>query len=103
MCQRAQRDGFKPGLHCRGIETVEKCPIGQVPKLSEGNQRFWHLFSRLLPGLFDGYGGISYSAIAFFIDLFKIEQKDVFFEKSIIIATTIRQIQEERQKRRGKR
>lgn len=34
-----------------------------VPKLSEENDRFYFILSRILPGLHDGMGGFRYSAV----------------------------------------
>ena len=62
LCRRAQDDEFKE-VRCAGIDMVEECPEGRVPKLLPENLPAWQFFGRISPGLFNGWGGCDLGAI----------------------------------------
>jgi len=53
LCIRSQKDGFLPGVDCKGIKHVAECtrPTDKIPKRSKDNRRFWQLFKKIRPGL----------------------------------------------------
>ncbi|MBW2341222.1 MAG: hypothetical protein JRF50_12915 [Deltaproteobacteria bacterium] len=103
VCRRAQEDGFRK-FRCRGIETVEACHTGEVPKLIRENEPFWFLFQRMLPGLFDGYGGVNFTAIFQVLDLYKVPagQRPIIHDKCLVVIAAVREIQEQERIKHGK-
>ncbi|MBU1067661.1 hypothetical protein KKE60_07720 [Patescibacteria group bacterium] len=90
LCQRSQRDGFR-NFKCQGIETIDQCPTGEIARLAPENERFWDLFSRILPGLCDGFGGFNYRAIEFVMDVQNVSagQRPIIFDKCLIMISVI--------------
>lgn len=93
FCKRSQE--FQQ-FHCNGIDYVATCPQKRVFRLNSNNSRFQSLLDRLLPGLFNGFGGIDYQAIEFIFNLFEIEpgQRAIAFDKVLAIASVIRELQD---------
>ena len=97
-------DGFCNFI-CAGIETVNNCPIGNVPKLLVENEDFWQIFLKMLPGLIYDNGGVNYASAQIIIDALGIEKTShaVIYDKINICAVAIREAQErEREKARKK-
>ncbi len=94
LCRDEQEGGFR--ARCPGIELVDACPTGEVPKLSAENRRFWLLFERILPGLFDGWGGVNYSAIREVLDLYEVPagERPIAFDKCLVVVEVIQEIRE---------
>jgi len=90
ICRRAQKDGFRT-IDCKGITTVEECPSHELVKLQRGNEGFWFLFQRILPGLQDGFGGFNYDAIIKVFDLYQVPsgQRVLLFDKCLIVISAI--------------
>jgi len=92
ICRRAQKDGFRK-FDCKGISTVRECVSHELVKLHEGNEGFWFLFQRILPGLQDGFGGFNYDAINIVFDLYKMwitsGQRPLLFDKCLIVISAI--------------
>ncbi len=81
---------------CHGIEFVDKCSRGEVFKLSPVNRKFFSIFQRMLPGLFDGLGGVNYSAITQVMDLYHIPdgQRPIIMDKVLIMTAAQREVRE---------
>jgi len=96
ICRRAQKDGFRE-TPCRGIEHVAACPTGEVPKLMRENEPFWFVFQRMLPGLFDGYGGVRFAAIGEVLDLYGVPQgqRPIVHDSCLVVIGVIRELQEQ--------
>jgi len=96
-CFDEQAGGYRPP--CDGIESVDECPYGEVPKLSDENKKFWWLFERIQPGLYDGFGGINYAAIteAFRIYGVPASQRPVVFERCLLAAAAIKEVKEQKE------
>lgn len=67
FCRQTQADGFRK--ECPGLDYVDACPTGEVPKLSPVNREFVALFVRMLPGLSSSTGGYDYNAIKVVMDI----------------------------------
>lgn len=102
FCRRAQEDGFKE-IDCKGIDAVDECPAGEVPKLSPSNLRAWFLISRILPGLFDGYGAANYEAIEAVFRIYQTPpgQRAVLLDKCIIVISAIQEAREAERPKSG--
>ena len=92
-CQLAQGQGIRE--KCGGIDAVDECPTGEVPKLNERNKKFQRLLVRTLPGLFDGFGGVSFYTIDYIMNLYSIGkgQRPIIHDKFLQV---IQAIQEQR-------
>jgi len=99
ICRRAQKDGFRD-IRCKGIETVPECPTNEVPKLMAENEPFWFVFQRMLPGLFDGYGGVNFAAIIQVLDLYGVPagQRPIVHDGCLTVIGAIRELQEQNKK-----
>lgn len=97
FCRALQKDGFRALVSCEGVESVSACPTKEVPKLCSANRRFLYLLHRILPGLFDGYGGMNYSAIETVLDQYGIEagKRPVLMDKTLAVAAGIREVQKQ--------
>ena len=96
ICRRSQEDGFRK-FECDGIDAVETCQTGEVPKLMEENQAFWELFLKILPGLFDGYGAPRLESIVAVLDVFGVEhgQRPVLMDKCLALIEEINRLKAE--------
>jgi len=88
---------------CPGIDFVERCPRGLVPKLDPGNEGFLELFLRLLPGLFDGYGAARYEAIDYIMRHYGIQKpmRPIFHDKCLVMIQAVGEIREEKRRDHG--
>lgn len=95
LCRNAQRDGFRQ-FHCLGIDHVAECRTGDIPKLTRRNGYFKAFLDRVLPGLYDGFGGISYQAIHLVMDDYRISRgvRPVMLDKVLIVVEAIRENRE---------
>lgn len=102
MCRRSQEDGFLQ-IKCDGIDTVAKCPTGEVPKLCEKNRGFKFLLDRMLPGLCDAYGGFDFNAIGHVFELYGVPegQRPVIHDKLMVVIDVIREVRKAEEKGRG--
>lgn len=101
LCRRSQED-HKQGPVCRGIDTVAECPTGQIPKIMEGNEAFLDLFDRILPGLFDAWGGLHIDTVQTVCDLRAVPpgERPIILDKVLMCVKAIREVEDvERQKR----
>ena len=100
LCRRSQEDGFRK-IRCKGIDHVDECPTGEVPKLLPGNRRFWEICRAALPGLFDGFGGVNYLAISYIMDLYGVPegQRPIVHDKFLAVVKGIDEIKEQERKR----
>jgi len=98
-CRRMQADGFRDDIQCRGIESVGRCPSGDLPYLSKNNREFWSLFTRILPGLIDGFGGFNYQAIEFQFNIWQVDemQRPIIMDKCLVF---IKVLTEQRRKKK---
>ena len=57
----------------------------------------------MLPGLFDGFGGVDYGAITTVMDVMKVprDERPVIFDKCLIAIRAIREIQEAERGKKG--
>jgi len=96
ICRSAQKDGWV-AEKCQGIEYVDKCPRGNVPKLLDENREFWALFEKILPGLCNGKGGFDYRAIDIVFDSYRTPRaiRHIHFDKCLIVIEAIQKIREE--------
>jgi len=80
-------------VKCGGIDTVDICPTGEVPKLNENNKKFQRLLVRTLPGLFDGFGGVSFFAIDYVMELYSIStgQRPIIHDKFLQVIQAIQE------------
>lgn len=94
LCQRTQADGFR--AVCRGIDHVDECPTGEVPKLKENTRQFWWLFERILPGLCNPFGGFDFNAITSVCDTYAIEagERPVIHELCLVVIEAIQDVRE---------
>ena len=101
LCQWAQGDGFRTDK-CLGIDKVEECPTGEMPKLSPKNRGFWFLFMKILPGLMDGYGAFKFEAIKFIMDEYQVDpgQRPIIHEKCLVAMGAIREVRNEEEEQR---
>ena len=101
MCRRFQKDNQRE-TKCDGIDTVNKCPTGEVPKLSEENRKFKAFLFRMLPGLCDGFGGFNFMAIQYAMDVFGIArgQRPIVHDKMMQVIVAIEDIRKEKRKDR---
>ena len=85
-CLKAQKDGFFK-YECDGIEHVEKCPRGMVPKLSYDNYCFWDFFHHFLIGLVPDEGAYNLSVLKDIMDVYDIsrDQRPIFYDLSLIV------------------
>lgn len=81
---------------------MNECPTGEIPKLSPENRGFWFLFSRILPGLMDGYGAFKFETIGYIMNEYQVDpgQRPVIHEKCLIVMSAIREIQNEEEEKR---
>lgn len=102
ICRRSQKDGFTRGFVCEGIEHVEHCKrqTDRIPKLSRENERFRHYFTRMLPGLFDGFGGCNYQSITSVLETYRVPlgERPVVMDKALVLVEVMRQIREAEKK-----
>lgn len=90
ICRRSQKDGFKK-IKCDGIESVEKCPGGDIPKLSRENKKAWWLLNRMLPGFYSAQGGFDYSVISLVFNLYNVPagQRPILYDKFIHVIDAV--------------
>jgi len=100
FCRRTQEDGLKE-IDCKGIDAVDECPAGEVPKLSPPNLRAWFLISRILPALMDGYGGVNYGTIEAVFRIYQVPsgQRPILLDKCIAVISAIREVRESERKK----
>lgn len=93
MCIQGQKDGFKGELNCKGIQWENKCPTGDVPKLTGQNLNFLNIYFRIEPGLNLG-GRYDYNAIQIVFDNYQIPPsvRPVYFDKVLVVIQAIREI-----------
>jgi hypothetical protein len=96
ICRRSQKDGFRR-IRCEGIETVDECPTKEMPKLRGEIKPFWAFFETVLPGLFDGMGGMQYSTIQSACDIWGVSrgERPIVLHYSLIVAAVIREQKKE--------
>ncbi len=99
MCRVQQEKGLWAGA-CQGVKWVEACPRAWVPNLAPENKRFWELFTRIMPGLFDGFGGVQYQAITEVLDLFGVPagQRVIIHDKCLLMIKIWREVKEAERK-----
>ena len=97
-----QADGFRD-IQCRGIETVGRCPSGDRPYLSKNNWEFWSLFSRILPGFIDGFGGFSFQAIEFQFNNYQVKtmQRPILMDKCLVFIEVLTEKRKKKQEQSG--
>lgn len=100
ICRRSQRDGFRE-VRCEGVETVETCPTGEIPKLLCGNERFSEALLRQIQVLRDGFGGVSAANLQALMDAYGVPvgQRPVCMEKAAAMIRGIDQVREEERDR----
>ena len=110
-CRKQQADGFLKEFKCAGIEHVDQCsrPTDKVPKRSDENRRFWHLFKKIEPGLVKHKiqlgvqkGSLAmfktvefdYSAIDHVFNNYRIPtgQRPILYDKCIAVIEVIREV-----------
>jgi len=102
LCRRSQRDGFRK-VKCDGIDTVDKCPTGEVVRLARENEYFNNvIWPRVSPGLSNGFGGVNYDAIQFVFNLLQIPggEQPVIFDQVLAVTAAINEIHE-KERRHG--
>lgn len=89
------RDGFRD-IDCPGIDAVDRCPTDDVPKLNEDNRGVVFLASRLLPILYDGFGGVNASAIDTIFRSFRVPhgERPFLLDKLLIIIGAVYKVQQ---------
>jgi serine/threonine protein phosphatase PrpC len=95
--------GVEPCAECRrayndGLIDAQDCSTCKKPRLSNENLYAWELISKAAPGLFDGMGGIRYSAIALVLDLYEVSDRAKMFEMIVAYAMAMQQVQREKAK-----
>lgn len=82
---------------CEGIDTVDACLTGEVPKLSIDNIKFKSLLYRTLPGLFDGFGGVNFLSIDYVMNLCEVSpgQRPIVHDKILQVIAAIEDIRKE--------
>lgn len=95
VCLLAQRDGLQKKVQCDGIETVDACPLGDVPKLSARNSLFWRFYIRCAPGLYNGMGGFDYGAVVHCLALYAVPHglREPLMEKVLAVIGALRAVQ----------
>ena len=88
---------------CDGIDSVDRCPHGEVFKLSEENKGFWFLFKRSLPFVSNGMGGFDIKAIKYVFNTYDVSKPEIpiLYDKALLmisVITEIRRVKEERER-----
>lgn len=103
-CSKAQKDGFSK-IKCSGIDFVDKCQRGIIPKLHHDNAQFWDFFHHFLIGLIPEEGAYNLSVLKDIADVYNISkgQRAIFYDLSLIVLLAIEEVRKaERQKSRQK-
>ena len=95
FCRRTQDDGFRTEK-CAGIDFVERCPRGEIPKLLLVNKDFTFLLFRILPGLIDGMGGFKYESIQVIMEEYDVPKgmRPIIFDKCIVVIAAIKEMRD---------
>ena len=93
---------MRKDVQCDGIETVDICPIGKVPKLTEENERFRFLLFKALPVLCDGFGGFRHDAIDYVLNMYNVpeEQKPIIYDRFLLVIDAIEEARERERKKK---
>lgn len=100
LCRNSQKDGFTD-VKCQGIEHVEICPVGKVPKLNDENREFQKIFEDIEPGMHNGMGGFDYFAIDMVLRRYDSAARDVIFAKCLVMIRAIMQVRKEKKANSG--
>jgi hypothetical protein len=94
FCLRLQHDKFRG--ECKGIDHVAECPTKEVPKLTEENERFVWLFSRISHGLWNGMGGADLGVVNEVCELFGVPEgeRPVILDKTIAVMRAVNEIRQ---------
>jgi len=65
-----------------------------VPKITDENKPFLFLFEKILPGLFDGYGGVNFSNVDLVFKFYGVRGGDriILFDKFLACLESIEEI-----------
>ena len=93
ICRRSQEDGFRE-FRCEGIDNVETCRTGEIPKLMPGNRAFAEFFNRVVYGLYDGWGALRVEVIETFLNIYGVPsgQRPVILDKCLALVIAINDV-----------
>ena len=81
----------QPAPQCRGIEYVDECPGGWIPKLNERNGDVWQFYRKVAPGLFRETG-YDFKAIELAFSVYDVSFRDVYMDRLLLIIEAVDEV-----------